>query len=103
MLGYIEMSIKLLLCQMYGPKKGLRCFCSGIHFLCTLATDAAGKLDVLWHDGDTFGMDSAKVGVLKQANQVSLRCFLQSHNSRGLESEISLEVLGDLTDESLEG
>ena len=45
--------------------------------LSTLATDPSGQLDVLWHDGDTLGVDGAQVGVLKQADQVSLRCLLQ--------------------------
>ena len=37
-----------------------------------LATDAAGELDVLRHDGDALGMDRAQVGVLEEANQVGL-------------------------------
>jgi len=41
-------------------------------FLGPLATDAAGKLDVLGHDGDTLGVDGAQVGVLEQTNEVSL-------------------------------
>ena len=32
-------------------------------FLCTLATDPPGQLDVLGHDGDTLGVDGAQVGV----------------------------------------
>jgi hypothetical protein len=40
--------------------------------------DAAGKLDVLGHDGDTLGMDFAQVGVLKETNQVGLRGLLSS-------------------------
>ena len=71
--------------------------------LSTFTTDAAGQLNVLGHDGDTLGMDGAKVGVLEKANEVSLRGFLQGHDSRGLETEVSLEVLGNLTDETLEG
>ena len=69
----------------------------------SLTTDAACQLDVLWHDGDALGVDGAEVGVLEDANQVGLRGFLKGHDGRGLESEISLEVLGDLTDKSLEG
>ena len=69
----------------------------------TLSTDAAGKLDVLGHDGDTLGVDGAQVGVLKETNQVSLRGLLESHDSRGLETKVSLEVLGNLTDKALEG
>lgn len=69
----------------------------------TFTTDAAGQLDVLWHDGDTLGVDGAQVGVLEEANQVGLGSLLQSHDGRGLETEVSLEVLGNLTDEALEG
>jgi len=71
--------------------------------LSTLATDSSGKLDVLGHDGDTLGVDGAQVSVLKQANEVSLRSLLQSHDSAGLETQVSLEVLGNLTDKTLEG
>merc|ERR1739838_433010 len=63
----------------------------------------AGKLDVLGHDGDTLGVDGAQVGVFEETNQVSLRCFLESHDSGGLETQVSLEVLSDLTDQPLEG
>ena len=63
-----------------------------------LSPDPPGKLDVLGHDGDSLGMDSAQVGVLKQPNQVGLACFLQgSHGSR-LEPEVSLEILSDFSD-----
>ena len=75
---------------------------AGDSFLSTLATDAAGKLDVLGHDGDTLGVDGAQVGVLKETNQVSLRGLLKGHDSRGLEAEVSLEVLGNLPHETLE-
>ena len=71
--------------------------------LSALTTDAAGQLDVLGHDGDTLGVDGAQVGVLKETNQVSLRGLLESHDSRGLEAEVSLEVLGNLSDQALEG
>ena len=42
----------------------------------TLPTDSPGKLDILGHDGDTLGMDSTQVSVLKKSNQVSLRGLL---------------------------
>ena len=35
-----------------------------------LATDAAGELDVLGHDGDTLGVDGAKAGVFEETNEV---------------------------------
>ena len=68
-----------------------------------LPADAASKLDVLWHDGHPLGVDGAQVGVLEQSDEVSLAGLLQGHNGRALESQVGLEVLGDLTDETLEG
>jgi hypothetical protein len=47
-------------------------------------------------------VDSTKVGVLKQTHEVGLTGLLQGHDSRALKPEISFEVLGDLTDKSLE-
>ena len=44
----------------------------------TFSTDSSGQLDVLWHDGDTFGMDGAQVGVLEKSDEVSFGCFLES-------------------------
>ena len=75
----------------------------GSNGLSTLTTDAAGQLDVLGHDGHTLGVDGTQVGVLKESNEVSLTGLLEGHDSRALESEVSLEVLGDLTDKTLEG
>ena len=72
-------------------------------FLGTFTTDTPGQLDVLGHDGDTLGMDGAQVGIFKKTNQVSFRSFLESHDSAALETQVSLEVLSDLTDQPLEG
>jgi histone H3 len=68
-----------------------------------LATETAGQLDILGLDGDTLGVDGAEVGVLEQGDEVSLNGLLESTDGRGLEAEIGLEVLGDLTDQTLEG
>ena len=76
---------------------------SGSCFLGTFSADPPCQLDVLGHDGDTLGVDGAQVGVLKQANQVSLAGLLKSHHSRALEPQVSLEVLSNLTNEPLEG
>ena len=70
--------------------------------LSTLATDTAGQLDVLGHDGHTLGMDGAQVGVLEESDEVGLAGFLQSHDSGALKSKIGLEILGDLTHQTLE-
>jgi hypothetical protein len=68
-----------------------------------LSADAAGELNVLGHDGDTLGMDGAQVGVLEEANKVGLSSLLKGKDGRALESKITLEVLGDLTHETLKG
>ena len=68
-----------------------------------LSTDTAGELDILGHDGDTLGVDGAKVSILEEANEVRLGGLLKGKDCRSLESEVALEVLGDLTDETLEG
>ena len=70
--------------------------------LSTLTTDAASQLDVLGHDGHTLGVDGAQVGILKETDEVGLGCFLESHDSRGLEAEVSLEILSDFTHQALE-
>jgi len=59
-------------------------------------------LDVLWHDGDTLGVDSAQVGVLKETDEVGLAGFLESHDGGALESEVGLEILSDFSDQALE-
>uniref|UniRef100_A0A4W6EZS1 Core Histone H2A/H2B/H3 domain-containing protein n=1 Tax=Lates calcarifer TaxID=8187 RepID=A0A4W6EZS1_LATCA len=71
--------------------------------LSPLSADTAGQLDVLGHDSDSLGVDGAQVGVLEQADQVCLASLLQSHDSGALEAQIGLEVLSDLSDQTLEG
>ena len=67
-----------------------------------LSTDSAGELHVLWHDGNSLGVDSAKVGVLEKTNHVGFRSLLEGKDGRGLESEFASVLRGDFTDESLE-
>ena len=71
--------------------------------LSPLSTEPPGELHVLGLNSDTLGVDSTQVGVFKERDEVSFRGFLESHDGRGLESEISLEVLGDFSDKTLEG
>jgi len=47
-------------------------------------------------------VDGAKVGVLKEGDEVSLNGFLKSTDGGRLEAEIGLEVLSDFTDQALE-
>jgi hypothetical protein len=73
------------------------------HCLGTLSTDTASQLNVLRHNGDTLGMNSAQVRVLEQADKVCLSSFLKGKNGRSLEAKIALEILSNLTNETLEG
>ena len=66
-----------------------------------LSADTTGKLNVLGHDGYTLGMDGAKVCVLEETYEVGLSSLLKSEDSRSLESEVTFEILGDLTHETL--
>lgn len=60
-------------------------------------------MDILLLDGDSLGVDGTQVSVLKEGDKVSLNGLLESTDGGRLESEISLEVLGNLSDKSLEG
>jgi len=77
----------------------VQCRCS----LRALSTDTAGKLNILGHDGNTLCVDSTQVSILEESNKVCLSGLLKCKNGRSLETEISLEILGDLTDKALEG
>jgi hypothetical protein len=54
--------------QVYGDSLYLR----------TLASNTAGKLDVLRHDSHTLGVNGSKIGILEKTNKVSLCGFLKS-------------------------
>lgn len=71
--------------------------------LSALAADTSRQLDVFGHDGDTFGVDGAKVGVLEQTYEICLAGLLQRHDGGALETQIGLEILSDLADQALEG
>ena len=89
---------------MFGPEKGLDLMLlHNVAYLGTFAANATRELDVLRHDGDALGMDSAQVRVFKETDEVSLGGLLQGHDSRGLEAEVGLEVLGNLAHKTLEG
>src|SRR5699024_3971571 len=71
--------------------------------LSTFSTDTSGELDVFRHDSDTLRVDGTQVGIFEETDQVSLAGFLESHDGGTLETEIGLEVLGDFSDQTLEG
>jgi histone H3 len=72
-------------------------------FLGALTADPASELNILGHDGDTTGMDGAQVGILKETDKVGFSSLLEGTDGGGLEAEISLEILGNLTNKTLEG
>ena len=78
------------------------CFPGTALHLRALPTNAAGQLNVLGHDGDALRVDGTQVGVLEQADKVSLRSLLESQDSRALEAQIGLEVLRNLAHQALE-
>ena len=67
------------------------------------STNAAGQLNVLRHDCDSFSVDGAQICVFEEANHVGFSCFLESEYGLRLKSEVRLVFLRDLTDETLEG
>ena len=65
-----------------GPEKDRDvCFCDG-GTIRLLSSDSSGQLGIFWHDGDSPGMNGTQVGVIKQPDQVSLRCFLETQYCR---------------------
>jgi hypothetical protein len=48
-------------------------------------------------------MNGAQVGVLKESNEVGFSGLLEGQHGRALEAKVTLEVLSNLTDETLEG
>ena len=69
----------------------------------TLTTNTTSQLNILWHNRHTLGVDSTKVSILKQTNEVGLRCLLKGKDGSRLETKVRLEVLCNLTDKTLEG
>jgi len=72
-------------------------------YLSTLTTDTTGQLDILGHDCHTLGVNGTQVGILKKTHQVGFGGFLKGQDGRSLKSQITLEILGNLTDQTLEG
>ena len=72
-----------------------------LSFLGSFTTNATSQLDVLGHDSHPLSMDCCQVGILKETHKVSLSRLLKSQDSAGLKPQISLEVLSNLTHQSL--
>ena len=67
---------------------------------------AAGHLPskhhVPGHDGNALRVNGTQVGVLKQSNEVSFRSLLEGMYSRALETTVRLELLSNLSYQTLE-
>jgi hypothetical protein len=72
-------------------------------YLRPLASETTGQLNILGLDSDTLGVDGAQVGVFEERDEVGLNRLLKSTDGGRLEAQIRLEVLGNFTDQALEG
>ena len=99
------MAFQRLLLLEYGggPEKDRNVCVFVVGTLCMLSSDSSCQQNVLWHDGDSPGMDGTQVGIIKQPDKVCLRCFLETQYHCRLEPQVHLEVLGDLPHQPLEG
>ena len=70
--------------------------------LVAFAADSLGKLDILLHDSNTVSVDSAKVGILEETDEVGFGGFLEGSDGAGLEPEVTTETGGDFSDKPLE-
>ena len=59
-------------------------------------------MQVLRHDSDSLGMNSAKVGVFEQSDQISFSGFLECQDCLRLESDLGLTFLSNFLHQSLE-
>jgi predicted secreted protein len=72
------------------------------NFLSAFSTDASRQLDVFGHDGHSFGVNCAQVGIFEKANKIRFAGLLQGHNGRALETQVGFEVLSDFSNQALE-
>ena len=68
-----------------------------------ITSDSQRQLHVLGQDGHSLGVETAKMRVLKKPHQVRLTGFLERQDGRALETQVGLELLGDLAHQALEG
>jgi hypothetical protein len=66
------------------------------------SADSTSQLNVLGLDGDTLGMDGTQVSLLEKLHFISLSGFMKCSQSSWLVAKINLEILGNLTDKTLE-
>ena len=68
-----------------------------------LTAEAAGELDVLWHDRHPAAVDGAEAGVGEEVHEVGLGRLLHREHGARLESEAVLAGHRDLSHDALEG
>ena len=77
-MGLMAFQRLLLLEYGGGPEKDRDVwFCVG-GTLRVLSSDSYCQQDVLWHDGNSPGVDGTQVGIVKQPDKVCLRRFLET-------------------------
>ena len=88
-----------------GKRKAIGLFTKRAHnnSLSALTTETTSQVNILGLDGDTLGVDGSQVGIFEEGDQVSLGGLLKGTNGGGLETEIGLEILSNLTNKTLEG
>ena len=74
-----------------------------VRWLRSFSTDTTSQLNIFRHDGNTFGVNGTQVGIFKQSDEVGLGGFLQGQDGRSLESQITLEILSNFTNQALKG
>ena len=60
-----------------GPER-TEILCFGGGTLCVLSPDSSCQLYIFGHDGNSPSMDGTQVGVVKQSDEVCLRCLLET-------------------------
>ena len=76
--GLLAFQRQLLLEYGCGPEKDRNVCVFGGGVLCSLSADSSGQLNVLWHYGNSPGMDGTQVGILEQTDKIGLHCFLET-------------------------
>jgi hypothetical protein len=68
----------------------------------SLSSNSSSQLEIFSHDSDSFSMDRTQVSIFKKTYEISFSRFLEGKYCWRLESEVTFELLGDLSHQSLE-
>lgn len=66
------------ICKSCNIKKGPTVHCDRMSLLqlSSFSTYPASQLNILWHDGNSLGVDGTQICIFKETNQVCLTCLL---------------------------